>query len=188
MEAFTSAKAVIAGLVDGSVSFRFDVSVVKTHSECRSHSTRLFWTQQRVRQYIASRRVFRRRVVQYVTATLFERSSDRFIQAQVSFSNQALKGVPQDHTMKMLERFQTVTKAQVVEALRKHFLPVFDPATSIAVVVTAPSKSGQIGTDLTKLGYEVEQRTLHVEASEDGEEDGEDSDGSDESDSDESMR
>ena len=96
-----------------------------------------------------------------------------------------MKGVSQDHTMKLLEQFQTVTKAQVIEALRTHFMPVFDPATSIAVVVTAPSKSEQIGADLKKIGYEVEQRTLDVEADEDGSEDSEDSD---ESESDVDMR
>ncbi|CCM05163.1 uncharacterized protein FIBRA_07372 [Fibroporia radiculosa] len=100
-----------------------------------------------------------------------------------SFMNQALKGVSQNHSISLLEKFRIVTKADVLAALRTHFLPLFDPSSSVAVVVTAPSTADEIGLGLGAAGFEVEQRQLEVDADEDGEyEDGSDS-GSDESDS-----
>lgn len=76
--------------------------------------------------------------------------------------------------MELLEKFQAVTKEDVLKALQKYYLPLFDPASSAAVVVTAPSKSEQIGAELSKRGYEVEQRTLDLGADEDeGSEDSE---------------
>ncbi|KDQ63640.1 hypothetical protein JAAARDRAFT_29668 [Jaapia argillacea MUCL 33604] len=103
--------------------------------------------------------------------------------ALVSFTNQALKGVPQDYNTQLLEKFQAVTKADVLASLRKHFPPLFDSASSVAVVVTAPGKADEIGDDLTKVGFEVEKRTLEIdpdELMEDGEESGSES-GSDDS-------
>ncbi|KAJ3559767.1 hypothetical protein NM688_g144 [Phlebia brevispora] len=129
MEAFNQAKAVIAGLVDGSIQLD------ETNLDAAKSTT-----------------------VYSITKSV----STPGRAALVSFSNQALKGVPQDYTMKLLEKFQAVTKQQVVEALRKYFLPLFDPATSVAAVVTAPGKSADIGAQLKKIGYEVEQRTLDV--------------------------
>ncbi|KAI0815109.1 Metalloenzyme, LuxS/M16 peptidase-like protein [Irpex lacteus] len=94
--------------------------------------------------------------------------------AHQSFVNQALKGVSQNHNVELLEKFQAVTKEDVLKALQKYYLPLFDPASSAAVVVTAPSKSEQIGAELSKRGYEVEQRTLDLGADEDeGSEDSE---------------
>ncbi len=72
-----------------------------------------------------------------------------------------------------------MTKEEVIEALRRHFLPLFDPASSVAVVVTAPSKAAEIGEQLSAVGYKVEQRTLELDPEEDGSES--DSDESDES-------
>lgn len=56
-----------------------------------------------------------------------------------------------------------------MEALRKYFLPLFDSSTSVAVVVTAPSKSKEIGDDLTAAGFVVQQRTVEADAGEDEE-------------------
>ncbi|TFK41069.1 Metalloenzyme, LuxS/M16 peptidase-like protein [Crucibulum laeve] len=86
--------------------------------------------------------------------------------AMVSFTNQALKGVPRTHQIDLLEKYQAVTKDDVVAALRTHFLPLFDPASSVAVVVTAPSKAEKIGDSLSKAGFEVSQRELEVDPSE----------------------
>ena len=83
-----------------------------------------------------------------------------------SFTNQALKGVSQDFQVEMLSRYQAITKEQVLEALRKYFLPLFDPASSIAVVVTAPSKLDVVAAGLTEYGFSVERRTLEVDAQE----------------------
>ncbi|KAI0691326.1 Metalloenzyme, LuxS/M16 peptidase-like protein [Cytidiella melzeri] len=95
-----------------------------------------------------------------------------------SFTNQALKGVSQNHNVELLEQFQAVNKDDVLKALRKYFLPLFDPASSAAVVVTAPSKAEQIGAELDKRGYQVEQRTLDLggeEEDSEGSESGSDS-------------
>ena len=88
------------------------------------------------------------------------------LKAMNSFINQALKGVSQDFQVEMLSRYQAITREQVLEALRKYFLPLFDPATSIAVVVTAPSKLNAVAAGLTKYGFDVERRTLEVDAQE----------------------
>jgi hypothetical protein len=80
-----------------------------------------------------------------------------------SFANQALKGVPQDFQVEMLSRYQSITKEQVLEALRKYFLPLFDPDSSIAVVVTTPSKLDTVAAGLTEYGFEVEKRIMEVD-------------------------
>ncbi|KAI0080089.1 hypothetical protein K474DRAFT_1590638 [Panus rudis PR-1116 ss-1] len=81
-----------------------------------------------------------------------------------SFLNQALKGVSQNFNVELLEKFQAVTKQDVLAVLKQYFLPLFDPASSVAVVVTAPSKAEDIGAGLAKAGFDVEQRTLEFEA------------------------
>lgn len=102
--------------------------------------------------------------------------------------NQALKGVPQDHGIKLLEKYQNVTKADVLQVFRKYFLPLFEPSSSIAVAVTAPSRASQIGEELTKIGFTVEHRTLDLGADEEGVESGsEESDSEMETDSDDSR-
>jgi hypothetical protein len=68
----------------------------------------------------------------------------------------------------MLEKYQEVTKADVLAALKKHILPVFDSKLSMVTVVTAPSKADEIAAGLTGHGFKVEKRTLEVEADEDG--------------------
>jgi Zn-dependent M16 (insulinase) family peptidase len=83
-----------------------------------------------------------------------------------SFANQALKGVSQDFQVEMLSRYQAITKEQVLETLRKYFLPLFDPASSIAVVVTAPSKLDGVAEGLADYGFDVERRSLEVDAPE----------------------
>jgi len=86
--------------------------------------------------------------------------------AVASFLNQALKGVPSEHHIQMLERFQAVTKAQVIDALKTHLIPVFDPESSVAVIVSSPGKSEAITDAFTALGFVVEQQTLDVSADE----------------------
>ena len=94
-------------------------------------------------------------------------------QAIVSFTNQALKGVSQTHQVDLLEKYQAVTKKDVLLTLKKHFLPLFDSSSSIVVVVTAPSKAEEIGEGLKGAGFEVSQRVMEVdpEELEDGGED-----------------
>ncbi|KAJ3976962.1 Metalloenzyme, LuxS/M16 peptidase-like protein [Lentinula raphanica] len=104
--------------------------------------------------------------------------------ALVSFTNQALKGVPQNHQVGLLEKFQAVTKEDVLSIFRSHFLPLFEAESSVAVVVTAPSKADEIDAGLASHGFEVERRTLDIDPQElegsDGSESGSDTE-SDES-------
>jgi hypothetical protein len=106
----------------------------------------------------------------------------------MSFADQALKGVPLNHNMQLLEKLQAVTKADVLAALKEHFLPLFDPATSVATVVTSPGKADDIAAGLAEAGFEVEKRTLDIavdemDVDESGSEEGSES-GSEESGSD----
>lgn len=84
----------------------------------------------------------------------------------MSFANQALKNVPKDWNTQLLEAFQAVTKEDVLASLEKYFLPLFNPATSVAAVVTAPGKADEIVSSLTSEGFEVERRTLEVDPDE----------------------
>ena len=105
-------------------------------------------------------------------------------QSLVSFINQGLKGVPQNYHSVLLEKYQKITKEDVLATLKKYFPPLFDSKSSVAVVVTAPGKADQISEDLGKIGFEVERKTLQVEP---GEEEDSDSEGESDSDSDDSR-
>ena len=84
-------------------------------------------------------------------------------QALTSFTNQALKDVPQNWNVDLLSKYQEVTKEDVLASLKKYFLPLFDSASSVVAVVTAPGKTAEITEGLTKVGYQVEQQTMDVE-------------------------
>jgi Zn-dependent M16 (insulinase) family peptidase len=88
------------------------------------------------------------------------------LKAMVSFTNQALKGVMKTYQIDLLEKYQAVSKEDVLQAFRKHLLPLFDPGSSVAVVVTAPSKVDQAFDGLSKAGFVVEQRTLDFDPDE----------------------
>jgi Zn-dependent M16 (insulinase) family peptidase len=83
-------------------------------------------------------------------------------QAVTSFTNQALKGVPQDQNIDLLEKFSEVSKDDVLRVLRQYFLPLFDASTSVVVSVTAPGKADEISQGLEHAGFVVERRTLDV--------------------------
>ena len=98
----------------------------------------------------------------------------------VSFTNQALKNVPKTHQTDLLEKYQAVTKDDVLSAIRTHFLPLFDSSSSVAVVVTAPAKADEIGAGLKAIGFEVTQRVMETDSI-DSEDDGTDSESSSDS-------
>ncbi|KAF8168013.1 Metalloenzyme, LuxS/M16 peptidase-like protein [Crassisporium funariophilum] len=104
--------------------------------------------------------------------------------AMVSFTNQALKGVSRTHQIELLEKYQSVTKEGVLAAFQKHFLPLFESSSSIAVVVTAPAKAEEIGAGLKAAGFEVTQKVMEIDPNEMEGEDDEDSDSESESESD----
>lgn len=95
----------------------------------------------------------------------------------MSFINQAIKGVSQNYSAELLERYQEVTKDEVLQMLKEHFLPLFDSSTSVAVVVTAPGKVESVTKDLTQAGFEVENKSLEVdeEMDDEGDESGSES-------------
>ncbi|KAH9064309.1 Metalloenzyme, LuxS/M16 peptidase-like protein [Lactarius vividus] len=101
--------------------------------------------------------------------------------AVTSFTNQALKGVPQNHNIELLEKFQQVSKDDVLQVLRQYFLPLFDSSTSVVVSVTAPGKADEISKGLKDAGFVVERRALELEP-EDGSEHEDESESGSESD------
>ncbi|CAE6416736.1 unnamed protein product [Rhizoctonia solani] len=92
-----------------------------------------------------------------------------------SFVNQVLKKVPQDHGRELLDRIQAVDLEGVRRALKTQVLPLFDPATSIAVVASSASKSSEIAEGLKSSGFDVEVRTLDFSGEEDMEDSGSES-------------
>ncbi|KAG6911895.1 hypothetical protein DXG01_000142 [Tephrocybe rancida] len=104
--------------------------------------------------------------------------------ALVSFANQALRGVSKTYQVDLLEKYQAVSKEDILAALEKHFLPLFVPASSVNVTVTAPSKADQIAEGLAEAGFEVERRVLEVDPDEAGEDEDSESGSESECDSD----
>lgn len=99
--------------------------------------------------------------------------------AFTSFVNQVLKGVPQTWEQDILAKLKAVTPRDVIDVLRRYVQPIFDPATSIAVVACAPGKVEDIATGLLSEGYEVERRSIEVNgADEVGSEEGSSDEGS----------
>jgi Zn-dependent M16 (insulinase) family peptidase len=84
----------------------------------------------------------------------------------VSFLNQSLKGVPQNFQIDRLKKYQAITKEDVLSALQKYILPLFDSSTSVAVAVTASSKVDEISEGLSTRGFEVEKQSLEFSPSE----------------------
>lgn len=50
--------------------------------------------------------------------------------------------------------------------LRRYVLPIFDPASSVAVVACAPGKADDIIGGLSSEGFSVEKRELKVDPDE----------------------
>jgi len=42
-------------------------------------------------------------------------------------------------------------------------MPIFDPASSVAVVVTPPGKVESVIDELTRLGFDVTRKELHTD-------------------------
>ena len=68
----------------------------------------------------------------------------------------------QNYNRELLERYQAVTKDEILAMLEKYVLPLFNPGTSVAVVVTAPGKVDGTVAGLNELGFEVEKTALEV--------------------------
>ena len=85
-----------------------------------------------------------------------------------SFVNQGLKGLPHNHNVELLEKYQAVKKEDVMRCLKDYILKLFQPESSIALVVTAPGKSDEISERLGEEGFKVERRTIEVQDDSDG--------------------
>lgn len=83
--------------------------------------------------------------------------------------NQGLKGLTSNHNVKLLEKYQAVKKEDVMRCLQEYILKLFEPESSVALVVTAPGKSDEIAVSLGKKGFKVEKRTIEVKDDEDTE-------------------
>ena len=92
--------------------------------------------------------------------------------------NQALIGVPQSHNTDLLEKYQNVSKDDVLRVLRQYFLPLFNSSTSVVVSVTSPGKADEISKGLKDLGFVVGRRTLELEPEDGFEHDDESESGS----------
>jgi len=75
----------------------------------------------------------------------------------------ALKGVSRSHEIDMLGKYQTIKKEDIIAAFQKYIMPLFDPASSVAIVVTATGKVESIVDGLTSLGFDVTQKELHTD-------------------------
>ena len=88
--------------------------------------------------------------------------------ATTSFVNQRLKGLPPNYNVELLEKYQAVTKEDVMRCLKDYILKPFQPESSIALVVTAPGKSDEISEKLGEKGFSVERRAIEVQDGEGG--------------------
>lgn len=74
-----------------------------------------------------------------------------------------MKDVSQNYNTELLEKFQAVTKEDVLASLRTHFLPLFDSSSSVAIVVTSPGKAPEIEKGLDAAGFVVEHQSLQFD-------------------------
>jgi len=75
--------------------------------------------------------------------------------AHISFLNQALRGVSQSFGRDLLEKMQVVTLEDVKHVLRKYVLRLFDHSSSVAIVVSSPTKAETIAEQLASGGFQV---------------------------------
>ncbi|KAK0536901.1 hypothetical protein OC835_000659 [Tilletia horrida] len=99
------------------------------------------------------------------------------------FNNEAMQGTEKGRGRRLLQQLNGVTIAEVQRVLKEYIVPLFNPATSICAIASAPQQAKAIREALTAVGYEIEERTIDT-AGDDGEEgsEGSDEQGSDDSD------
>jgi len=71
-----------------------------------------------------------------------------------------MKGVSYEYHKNLLNDCQAVTEKDVLDMIRQYLLPIFDPATSVAVVVCAPGKADEISDAFNNAGFTIERRTM----------------------------
>jgi Zn-dependent M16 (insulinase) family peptidase len=80
--------------------------------------------------------------------------------AELSFSNQVIRGIEKDYSHKMLARVRDVTPEQIRDAMTKYMLPVFDPKKANLMVTCAPIMSEGVVGDFKKAGFNAEIKAL----------------------------
>ncbi|KAI9445287.1 Metalloenzyme, LuxS/M16 peptidase-like protein [Lactarius indigo] len=152
LEAFKQGAAVVRGLVDGSIALD-ETALDAAKSTIVFGVTKSVSTPGRAVRTVGHGHVLNRL---WLTRVPCRRQV-------ISFTNQALKGVPQNHNIELLKKFQQVSKDDVLQVLRQYFLPLFDSSTSVVVSVTAPGKADEISKGLRDAGFVVERRALELE-------------------------
>ncbi|CAD6909796.1 unnamed protein product [Tilletia controversa] len=104
--------------------------------------------------------------------------------AMSSFNEETMLGIGKGRGRRLLLQLNTVTIADVQRTLQTYIVPLFDPATSVCAIASAPQQAKGIRESLSSAGYEITERTIATagDEDEDGSEGSEDDD--DESDSD----
>ncbi|KAE8250209.1 hypothetical protein A4X13_0g4900 [Tilletia indica] len=101
-----------------------------------------------------------------------------------SFKDETMLGMGKGRGRRLLLQLNAVTTADVQRVLQKYIVPLFDPATSICAIASAPQQAKGIRESLSTVGYQIEERTIAAAGDEEeGSEDGSEED-DDESDSD----
>jgi len=127
-----------------------------------------------------------------VTLSIAEQEGTVGQAASQNFVNEAMQQVEKGRGRRMLQSLQTVSIADVQRVLKAYIVPIFDPATSICAVASAPQQAKSIRDSLTTVGYEITERTIATSGDDDKEDGGsdgsetgsdEDSDGSEGDDS-----
>jgi Zn-dependent M16 (insulinase) family peptidase len=65
-----------------------------------------------------------------------------------------------------LEKFQDVTREDVLSVMKTYFLPLFDANSSVCVTVAAPGKVEEIAAALISEGFEVDKKSLEIDPDE----------------------
>ena len=80
--------------------------------------------------------------------------------AELSYSNQVIRGIEKDYSHKMLARVRDVTPEHIRDAMAKYMLTVFDPKTTNLMVTCAPIMSEGVVENFKKAGFKAELKNL----------------------------
>jgi len=80
--------------------------------------------------------------------------------AELSYVNQVMREVEKDFGQNLLKRVQRVTPNQIVKAMRKYMLPVFEPQTATLIVTCAESMGLGVLKNFKEVGFSAKIQTL----------------------------
>ena len=73
--------------------------------------------------------------------------------AEMSFSNQVIRGLSKDWSTQMLAEVRKVTPSQIREAMKKYMLPAFNPKTANLVITCATIMQESLVANFTEAGF-----------------------------------